>query len=426
MTECIGIELDGQALRAVRLGGRAGPRVLETSCDPASPAEAVRAIREGLGRARRVALAVRLPLLFAKRVRLPAMPAAERRNVLRLEPQRYFPVRLEDLVVAVREDDLVFAAREASVGEWIRALEELGPVDLVEPGPVALARSLAEAGIRDAVVALDDREAGLGVIELRAGSVAGVRRLYGGGAQGPGAPGNGGGGGGGGGATTPRIYLSPWTQDRATELAADFPGTVLEPLPDLRAIPSSFLSAYGAALGIGGDLEQALLPDDQRRRILGRRRKKLVVAMLAAAASAVFLVASLDAWRARTANSLAAAVNALEVQTAPAIALQRQLTALDRETRAVAGIVASRPDPLRVLLLVSERMPRTARLRSLRLSGAEWQIDGYARRAAEVTQALGGTPALSDVRVLAATNRAQMGKQMNESFALAFRLVPRP
>ena len=165
MSGLIGIELDGRSLRAVRLDGRGGRRVrtLEVSWNPDDPAEGARLVREGLGRADRVRLAVRLPLLFAKRVRLPPMPPAERRKALRLEPQRYFPVRLEDLVVAVRDDDLVFAAREEAVGGWIRALESLGPVEVVEPGPVALARALGQAGISDALVVLDDREQGTGV-----------------------------------------------------------------------------------------------------------------------------------------------------------------------------------------------------------------------------------------------------------------------
>ena len=419
MTGRIGIELDGHVLRAVRLEGRRRARVLEIEYDPDSPTEAVRVLRETLGRARRVALAVRLPLLFTKRVRLPPMPPAERRKVLRLEPQRYFPVRLEELVVAVREDDLVFAMREASVAEWIRALEELGAVDLVEPGPVALARALAKAGIRDAVVALDDRSAGIGVIQVRDGGVAGARRLYGSVAEVASALLN------GTGDTEPRIFLSPWNQDRAMEFAAELGGAVLEPLPDLRAVPSAFLSAYGATLPTGSDLEPTLLPEDQRRRILSQRRKKLALAALAAAASAVFLLGSVDAWRAGAADALAAQAKELEVRAAPALALHRQLAALDGEAQAISRIAATRPDPLRVLLLVSERLPKGARLRSLRLSGGEWQIDGYARRAAEVTQALGNTPELSDVRVLAATNRAQMG-QMNESFALAFRLVSGP
>ena len=43
-----------------------------------------------------------------------------------------------------------------------------------------------------------------------------------------------------------------------------------------------------------------------------------------------------------------------------------------------------------------------------------------------MTQSLGSAPELSDVRVLAATNRARTGEETNESFSLAFRLVQKP
>ena len=49
-----------------------------------------------------------------------------------------------------------------------------------------------------------------------------------------------------------------------------------------------------------------------------------------------------------------------------------------------------------------------------------------ARQAADVTRSLAGTPEITDVRVIAATNRAQVEGETNESFALAFRLAPRP
>ena len=421
MRGCIGVEIDSRAIRAVRLNGRASrPRVLETEWDPDDPGEAVRALGEGLGRARRVAVAIRLPLLFTKRVRLPPIPVAERRRVLQLEPQRYFPVRLEDLAIAVRDDDLVFAAREASVNEWIVALEALGSVDQVEAGPAALARALADAGIRDAVVALDDGERGTGLIEIVGSEVAGARRLYGGLGEVASALAT------AGAAPDRKFYLWPWDEGRAAALAVELGGMRPVPLPDLRSVPAPFLSAYGAALGVGRDLERALLPDEQRRRILSRRRKAVAAVTLAAAASAAFMLASLDAWRGRSAEHLAAEVKALQVRAAPVVTLQNQSTALERQARTVTGIAAARPDPLRVLLVLSERLPPGAYIRSLRLSGAEWQIEGFARRAAEVTQALGGAPELGDVRVLAASNRAQMGEQMNESFALAFRLVPRP
>ncbi|HEX2217256.1 MAG TPA: PilN domain-containing protein [Gemmatimonadales bacterium] len=418
MNGSLGIELDGHSLRAVRLDGRGGRpvRTLEVPWNPDAPAEAVQALRESFGRSRRVAVALRFPLLFAKRVRLPPMPAAERRKALRLEPQRYFPVRLEDLVVAVREDDLVFAAREDHIGAWTRALEALGPVERVEPGAVALARALGTAGIRDAVVALDDRERGTGLVDLQAGGVSGVRRLYGPPTEVAEAV---------AGDERPR-YLSPWTEQRAAEWGAALPAmTKLAPLPDV-AVPEPFLTAYGAALSTKGSLDETLLPDEQRARLVARSRRRLAVAVLATGVAGAFLLSSLDAWRARTADRLTAEIAALEPKAEPALALQEQLALLDGRARRVLQAAAERPDPLRVLLTVTERLPAGAYLRALRFAGGEWQVEGFAPRAAEVTQALGAAPELADVRVLGATSRTRAGEGANESFALAFRLAERP
>jgi hypothetical protein len=419
VSAAIGIELDGRSLRAVRLNGRGrrGVRTMEIPWNPDDPAEGVALLRDTLGRAVRVVVAVRLPLLFAKRVRLPPMPPAERRRALRLEPQRYFPVRLEDLVVAVRDDDLVFAAREDSVGAWTRALEVLGPVDRVEPGPVALARALGKAGILDAVVTQDDRERGTGVIDLRGGGVSGVRRIYGGPADAAAALAAG---------AERRRYLSPWTDDRAAAWAGSLPGVALDPLPDIGRVPEPFLTAYGAALSAGGGLDGTLLPDEHRERIVGRRRRRLGAAVFAAAASAAFLLLSLDAWRARAADRVAADVAALEAKAEPARALQGELATLDRRALGVARAAAARPDPLEALLAVTRRLPAGAYLKSLRYAGEEWQAEGFAPRAAQVTQALGSAPELAAVRVMGATNRARTGEGTNESFALAFRLAQRP
>jgi Tfp pilus assembly protein PilN len=413
----LGIELDTQALRAVLVERRGTPRTLEVPWNPDQPADGVRLLRQGLGRASRVAVAVRLPMLLTKRVRMPPMPPAERRKALRLEPQRYFPVRLEDLVVAVREDDLVFAAREDAVGSWARALEALGPVDLIEPGPVALARALERGGIRDAVVVLDDRSRGTGLLDLRAGSVAGVRRLYGRPADVTGELPEG--------AGRPR-YLSPWAEDRADELSAALPGARFEALPGSVAVPEAFLTAYGAALGSRGAMDRMLLPDEQRDRIVTRGRRRLALAALAATVSAAFFLSSLEAWRARTADRLAEEVTTLEASARPARALQEQLGLLDQRARGVLEAAATRPDPLRALLAITERLPAGAYLRSVRYAGGELQVEGFAPRAAAVTQALGSAPGIAGVRVLGATSRARTGAGADESFALAFRLDRRP
>jgi hypothetical protein len=197
-------------------------------------------------------------------------------------------------------------------------------------------------------------------------------------------------------------------------------------LGDGGAVPEEFLTAYGAALSGGGGLDQTLLPDEQRQKIVARRRRGLGVAVLAAAASAAFLLVSLDAWRARAAERLAADVAALEASAEPALGLQGQLATLDRRALGITEVAAARLDPLETLLVITRRLPPGAYLRSLRFSGGEWQVEGFAPRAAQVTQALGSAPELGGVRVLAATNRARTGEGTNESFALAFRLVQRP
>ena len=65
-------------------------------------------------------------------------------------------------------------------------------------------------------------------------------------------------------------------------------------------------------------------------------------------------------------------------------------------------------------------------MRGLRGSGTDWQLDGYAPNAARVLAKLGAGPEFRDVHFLSAMNRAQIGNQSYESFALAFRYVPAP
>jgi Tfp pilus assembly protein PilN len=421
VTSGIGIEIDPDTIRAVRVDGRRGRRrrVMEAAWNPDAPADAVQALRATLGPARRVGVAVRLPLLFSKRAKLPPLSAAQRREVLRLEPQRYFPIPLQELAVAVRHDDLVFAAREASLAAWVRALEQLGPVDLVEPGPVALARALAEAGVRDGIVLIDDAERDVSVVLLEGGKVAAVRRPYGGIEPGVVALGAQEG-------HEHRIYLTPWNEVRAVELAAACPGWSVAPLPDLGTVPAPYLSAYGAAVGRSADLDATLAPEELRKSIVARRRRAIGLAAAAALSAAIFAAGSLEAWRSRQVERVDAELREVQEKAAPVLALQGELAALRRRVQSIGATAATRPDPLRALTVVSARLPTGAYIRSLRLSGGEWHIEGMARQAAAVTRALADAPEITDVRVIAATNRAQIEGEANESFALAFRLAARP
>src|SRR5438876_430026 len=101
----LGIELGARALRGVRLEGwyRPQARVVEVEWDPDNPTEAVGALRQHLGPAQRVAMTLDLPLLFVKQVKLPPLSEAEKRNILRLEPERFFAVRAEALLPAVAD-----------------------------------------------------------------------------------------------------------------------------------------------------------------------------------------------------------------------------------------------------------------------------------------------------------------------------------
>jgi hypothetical protein len=393
----LGIELGAHTVRAVRIEGwpraltraraHARTRVLEIEGDLDHLDDAVHALRDDLGPARAVALAIDLPLIRVKRIALPALSADERRNILSLEPERFFAVRAEPLVAAVRADDaLVFAAGEAALTSWIAAFERLGPVTVVEPGPVALARALAHASITEAAVLLDRGDAGREVIEIQNGRVHSARRLFGGG-----------------------------------EARGD-------PVPAIGEVPSPFETAYGAALAIdqAPPVAETLLPAKHARVVRGRRLRAVTLAGGACAAAVVFALTSLDAERAGATRALDADIARLKGSAAPAMALQTKLAVLERRSQAIREIETERANPLRVFLAMSERLPTGAFIRGIRGSGADWQVDGYAPNAATVITSLGAGHDFQDVHFLSAMNRAQVGNQSYESFSLAFRYVPTP
>jgi type IV pilus assembly PilN-like protein len=421
----LGIELDAGVIRAVRVEGNRGgsAQVAETAWDPERPEEAVQAIKDSLGSGAHIAVAIGLPLLLVKRLKLPPVPAADRAAILQLEPQRFFPVRLDDLVASVRdEDDLVFAAREAPLTHWLTALQALGPVHRVEPSPLALARALADCRVNDAVVLVDgsDRRAGVGMVEIRAGRVTNVRRLYGDLPEAEAAL-------RGNGEPAPRtVVVTPWDEARAGALAARLPSTTLEPLAAVGDVPPQFLTAYGAALGTDRPLVGALMPDQLRAGIKRRKRRDLWFAALAAVAAGVFALTSMAAWRGRSTQEIETGIRALSGRAAQALAVQNQLVTLNRQARGIARVAAERADPLAVLLALSKQLPAGAYLRSMRAAGGEWQVDGYAKQAAQLIQVLGAAPEFRGVHFLSATNRVQVGERSYESFSLAFRFVPTP
>src|SRR2546428_14115205 len=107
----LGIELGARTLRGVRLEGwyRTRARTVEIEWDREHPAEAVAALRQHLGSAPRIALALDLPLLFTKQVKLPALEPAAKRSILRLQPRRVLARRARGHVRAwAARDRLAF------------------------------------------------------------------------------------------------------------------------------------------------------------------------------------------------------------------------------------------------------------------------------------------------------------------------------
>jgi hypothetical protein len=421
MIDRLGLELDAHAVRGVRVSGwrRRLLRVAETSWDPDNPAPAVQALRQLLGTGRCVRLAVRLPLLFAKRVKLPPVAPDARRRVLRLAPHRFFPVERDDVVVAVGQGDFVFATGEPRLAAWTRAFSELGPVDLVQPGPTSLAHALGEAGVRDATAVLDDAERGIGLVVVRGGVVERARRIYGSLIDAAPAVAEESGGLG-------TLYLTPWDEARAAALTSALRGRAVGPLPSVRGVAPPYLSAYGVTADSVQDLSATLLPPALSEHLARRRHRKLAMAALACLASAAFSVQSLDARRADALRAIDSRLRTLGTRAAPVLAVRSDLETLRRRSDVLGRIETQRPDPLQVLLALSTRLPGNAQIRSLELAGGDWQVEGYASQAAEVTQALAADPGFHDLRVLSANNRARMGDHTYESFSIAFRFVSAP
>ena len=422
MSVRVGVELGPDLIRAVGLGrwGRNRPHTVELHWDPAQPAEAAAALRESMGEIGSLSLAVDMSFLFAKQVRLPPLAAAEKRRILTLEPERFFPVRGEELVLALRaEDNLVFAARASVLGTWLAAFETLAPIELVEPSPVSLARALGRADPQETTVLMEGKDESVGILEIGAGRLRRIRRIGGDPAELAAAVAATAGG-------TSQVYLRPLNGNQGWNPAGGAETTSGRELPAVAGVPPSHLAAYGAALGLGGELDEALLPADLSRRIAGRRRRSLASGVVACILALAFALFSLDGFRSRTLNKLDAEIGQVREPAEGVLALERQADALSREARGVAGIEAERLDPVAALGALTRRLPPGAHLTAFRSTGPDWQIDGFAREAAPLVARLEEDPLFQEVHFLSATSRTRLNGQVYESFSIALRLVPAP
>lgn len=415
----LGIEIGATRLRALRLGrrGRPSAEALEVDWSAAAPADAVAAVRERFGSGARLAVAIDPEVLLVKRLSLPALPALERRRMIALDPDRYFPVRDESLVVGVGTDDLVVAARTEQFDRMMDALAAVGVVERVEPAPAALVRYLAASGVTSAFIVMThpgDRDCAL--VLMREGQVASVRKLPNDAAEiaaaapvgsDPEAP----------------CFLYPWLDPLADGLARC--GVSVKPVPASGGSAESFAAARGALLGIdapdGLTLASPALERRQRAQA-GRRGLFAVAALLVAIGAALW---SVSARRARTLAELQRRIGAQQERVVDLQRIQADIGAARQELGKLAMVSRQRPDPLAGLLLITQLLPPDAQLGTLHAAGEAWELDGYARDAASLIPTFAANAAVADVHFRAATTRVQVGNRTYENFSLALR-YPRP
>lgn len=422
MSPRLGLELGREAIRAVLVSGwpRRSLRCLDVTWDPDDPGPAVAALHDAFGTVRQVCVAVDTELLRVKRLKLPALPSEERRRILGLEPDRYFAVRGEELVFATRDgDDLVFAMSEPTIASWMEALAGLG-VERIEPGPVALARALESVGVSDGLILRGGAGPGVEAIELDDGRLQNARRRYGdlGGAASEltGADVDG----------MRAVYLHPWQEETARRLAKSLPGRQIKPLPSVGELGPAHLCAYGATLGTESAWRESLLTPELERQHRRRRRNRVLTATASCVLAALFLLASLDAYRVRAERQLDVQIAALRDQASQVLMLQERAAALSREVQAISDIEAERADVLGALLELSRGLPADAWIRTIQAEPPDWYLDGWARDAAALIPLFENDPRFEDVQFRSATSRAQIGNETYDYFSLALRTVPAP
>ncbi len=387
MSARVGLDLTSEQIRAVTVSAWRGTPLesFAMKWDPRAPAEAVEVLRKNLGDVSTIAISVGVEFLHVKHVKLPPIASDERRNILLLEPDRFFPVEEGEIVVSVSEEsDLVFAADASLVESWIAAAERWAPVNCVEAAPQSLARALANNGVRDGSFALPAAAGEYGIVELEGGVLTSARRIAG-------AP----------------------------------PASIAHP-PEKSAVEEQYLTAFGAALGLNDDPDAMLLSNSAHARIKLRRRSALLRWSLNCTLALLFFVTSVDRYRSHVQGAVNDEIAAVTPKAATAAGLQGRLAQMDLESSAARDVGAHRADPVMILAELSRRLPRDATVMSARADGDQWQIDGTAADAGALIPALAQDPRFDDVRFLSASSRFREGNRAYETFSIAFHARPAP
>lgn len=416
----VGVEVGPTRLRALRLDAArsAETEAVEVAWAARPPEESIKVLRERFGSGNVIAVALDMSILFVKRLELPPLPAEERRRIIATDPQRYFPVRDEQLVAGVREDDLVVATRADVFEAWMDALGTLGSVERVEPAPVALARYLAvqdvDAGL---LVMADDDSSEATVARIEDRRIETLRKV----AAGPGDdldlvsaadPGAG------------TCILFPWREGLAEALRDHLNGGGVWPVPVSSGAPDSFAVAYGAALELDDGSELSLVSPTLARRVAATARRRAALHLTSLVLAVAVCGWSLDHRRAATLHTIEERVVASQARAAPVLDMRNEAASIAEEVNLLAREASGRSNPLDVLLALTRILPADAYVTQLAVSGEDWEIDGIARDAASLVPLLEGSDLFADVRFRTATTRVRLRNEIFDNFSLLFRHVP--
>jgi hypothetical protein len=379
----IGIELGSDRVRAVVRSRRGSLRTFELPFTPDRLDEMVAQLSAAAGAVRGIGLAIGLGHLHVKQVKLPPVPHAARRQMLSVEPERWFavPQGAATAVALTADGEIALAADGAWVDACVRALSSWSDVRRVEAAPMALVRALTAAGHPTTGAAIDAGAGEVGAIETRDGVLRSVRRA------------------------------------RATDLAAAPTSPSLA-----KGLDPAFSVALGAVLGFDGTVDGMLLTPTLLRAFASAQQRRVIV--WAAAATLAIVTACWAAGRARerTLASVDAALSAARNKASSGTQLSLRALAIDRELAAISTTSASRPDVMAAIAALGARLPVEAVAQRIRMTGREWQVEGNARTAAAVLAALAAEPQFDRVRFLAPSSRFRDGNTDRETFAIAFAL----
>lgn len=383
MSGVIGIEIGAERVRAV-VRSRAGAlRTYELPFSPDRLDDMVTQLSTAAGDVRGIGLAIGLAHLHVKQVKLPPVAHTARRQMLSVEPERWFtvPPGASTAVTLTGEGDIAMAADGTLVDACVRALSRWSTVRRVEAAPVALARALTAAGHTATSAALDAGVGEVGSIETKDGSLCSVRRA------------------------------------RASDLAA------APVAPSLaKDLDPAFSVALGAVLGFDGAIDSMLLTPLLERGFVAEQRRRILAWAAAAVVAVCAAVWAAGVSRDRLRSALESdLIDARRTATA-GVQLSSRAMAIDRELAAIATTTSSRANVVAAMAALGARLPTAAVAQRVRVVGNEWQVEGNARTAAAVLAALAAEPTFEKVRFLAPSNRFRDGAADRETFAIAFAL----